>query len=222
MVSALICTHEDLEKDLAGTPLWRADVERFLASRLEEARTLAVAARPRIIVVDAALPWAGRLVAGLREDAATRAASIVVLARGDFDPAEVELLESGANAIVRLPAGEDAERRLLRLLDVPGRREARFPVAFQVEALTPGSARTERGLALNLSVNGLLMEASVALHVGDELDLAFRVAEGEEAVNVRGRVMRLAGGDRYGIEFSALPAKTASRLRHYLDGLGTH
>jgi DNA-binding response OmpR family regulator len=103
MVSVLICTHSELEKELGHTLLWRQDVERHVVSRLEEARMMALAARPSIVVVDRELPWAGRLVSALREDPSTRNLSIVVVARGDFDPSEVELLESGANAILRLP-----------------------------------------------------------------------------------------------------------------------
>jgi len=103
MVSVLICTHSELEKDLGHTLLWRQDVDRHVATRLEEALMMALAAHPSIVVVDRDLPWAGRLVTALREDPSTRGLSIVVIARGDFDPGEVELLESGANAILRVP-----------------------------------------------------------------------------------------------------------------------
>src|SRR5688572_22269916 len=101
MVSALICSQVDLQQALADTPLWRANVARQLAAKPDEAQMMGVAARPSLIVVDAALNWASRAIARFREDAATRGASIVVIAHGDFDPSEVELLESGANAIVR-------------------------------------------------------------------------------------------------------------------------
>ena len=37
MPLVLICTQSDLEAELAGTPLWRADIERHVASRVEEA-----------------------------------------------------------------------------------------------------------------------------------------------------------------------------------------
>src|SRR5438034_9723846 len=124
MVSALICAHADLEKDLGQTLLWRQDVDRHVVGRLEEARMMAVAARPSIVVVDRDLPWSERLIQALREDPATRGLSIVVVARGDFDPREVELLESGANAVLRLPADSEGDRRLQRLVSVPVRKEA--------------------------------------------------------------------------------------------------
>ena len=46
MVSALICTHADLASDLGQTLLWRQDVDRRVVTRLEEARMMALAARP--------------------------------------------------------------------------------------------------------------------------------------------------------------------------------
>ena len=61
--------------------LWRHDVDRHFASRLEEAQMMALAARPSIVVVDRDLPWAGRLVAALRQDASTRALSAAAIAR---------------------------------------------------------------------------------------------------------------------------------------------
>ncbi len=166
MVSALICSHADLEKDLAQTLLWRSDVDRHAASRLEDARMMALAARPSIVVVDRDAPWAERLIAALRGEPSTRNLSIVVVARGDFDPGEVELLESGANAILRLPIDEHGERRLERLVNVPLRKEARFPVSFRVDTFMNGGAVPEPGLALNTSRSGMPMEATGTLSVG--------------------------------------------------------
>src|SRR5438477_3525206 len=165
MVSALICTHSDLEKDLGQTMLWRQDVDRHAASRLEEARMMALAARPSIVVVDRDLPWAGRLVAALREDGSTRGLSIVVVARGDFDPGEIELLEAGANAILRIPFDRDVDARLQRLVDVPVRKSARFSVSFTVETYGAGP-EAQPALALNLSVTGILIDVSAPLPVG--------------------------------------------------------
>jgi hypothetical protein len=217
MVSALICTHADLESELRHTMLWRHDVERHFASRQEEARMMALAARPSIVVVDRDLPWAERLVAALREEGSTRNLSIVVLARGDFDPGEVALLESGANAILRLPLDEDSDRRLERLVNVPVRKEARFSVSFRVDTYAPGAGGPEPGLALNLSLHGMLMQTSVPLRVGEQVDLEFPLGEDPAPVRVHGRAVRQAGGTNYGIEFTDVEAEVAARLRRFLD-----
>lgn len=219
MVSALICTHGDVENDLGHTMLWRHDVDRHIALRLEEARMMALAARPRIVVVDRDLPWAGRLVAALREDASTRGLSIVVIARGDFDPGEVELLELGANAILRLPVDRDGDQRLERLVHVPVRKEARFAVSFRVDTYAEGAGGPEPALAHNLSQSGMLMEATSALRVGQNLEMEFTLGEEPPPVRARGRVVRVAAATRYGIEFADVEVDVAASIRHFLDGL---
>jgi len=219
MVSALICTHSELEKDLGHTMLWRQDVERHVVGRLEEAQMMAVAARPTIVVVDRDLPWAGRLVTALREDPSTRGISIAVVARGDFDPGEVELLESGANAILRLPLEFDSDERLERLLHVAARKEARFSVSFRVDTFAAEGGGPEPALALNLSQSGMLMEATGALRVGAPIEMEFPLGEEPPPVHTRARVVRVAAPSRYGIEFTDVDADVSTRIRDFIETL---
>jgi CheY-like chemotaxis protein len=219
MVSVLICTHSNLDKDLGHTLLWRQDVERHVVGRMEEARMMALAARPHLVVVDRDLPWAGRLVSALREDSSTRNLSIVVVARGDFDPGEVELLESGANAILRLPVEFEDDERLERLLHVPARKEARFPVSFRVDTYAADAGRPEPALALNLSQSGMLMEATNGLQVGEPIDMQFPLGDEPPPVHTRGRVVRVAAPSQYGIEFTDVDADVSTKIRHFIETL---
>ena len=216
MPAALICSQGELEPELAHTLLWRRDIERHQAARLEEARVMAVAARPAVVLVDRDLPRAAKLIAQLRQDSATRGLSIAVLARGDFDPSEVELLEAGANAILRLPPGPDWDERLLALIQVPIRREIRIPVQLAVEADAGGPPVP--ALALNVSANGMLMECHAALAVGDELGLCFSLAEDPRPLSGRARVVRQAGDTQYGVAFLGLPAEARQRLESFVAG----
>lgn len=219
MVSALICTHADLEKDLGRTMLWRQDVDRHVVGRMEEAQMMAVAAHPSVVVVDRDLPWAGRLVTALREEPSTRGLSIVVVARGDFDPSEVELLESGANAILRLPVDAEGDKRLQRLVSVPVRKEARFSVSFRVDTYAAGAGQPEPAMARNLSQSGMLMEASGTLHVGDDIDMQFPLGDEPPPARAHGRVMRMASASQYGIEFTDVDSELAARIGHYIETL---
>jgi hypothetical protein len=219
MVSVLICTHSELEKELGHTLLWRSDVERHVVGRMEEARMMALAARPSLVVVDRDLPWAGRLISALREDSSTRNLSIVVVARGDFDPGEVELLESGANAILRLPLEFEGDERLERLLHVPVRKEARFSVSFRVDTYAADAGRPEPALALNLSQSGMLMEATGDLHVGEPIQMEFPLGEEPPPVQTQGRVVRVAAPSQYGIEFTDVDADVSTRIRHFIETL---
>jgi CheY-like chemotaxis protein len=221
MPRVLLCSTSDLEEDLGQTLLWREEIDRHVAGHAEYARTLAQAARPQMVMVDRDLPGAQDLIADLRRDPATRPVSIVVLGRGDFDSAEVDLLEAGANAILRLPAGPEWDDRLVKLLQVPTRRESRFAVHFDVEADT-GSPRTSGlALALNLSVAGMLLQCSLPLGIGDDLDLGFRLFETDPTVAVRGRVVRQAKGERFGVEFHRFAGDGEERVAQFVVALVT-
>jgi hypothetical protein len=221
MTAVLICSHaEDLKADLGATLLWRNDVERRVVTKMDEARMLAVAARPSIVVVDRDLPWAGRVLAALRDDATTRGLSMVVMARGDFDPSEVELLEAGANAILRLPAGPEWNSRLERLMAVPVRKDARFPVSFDVQAAANGG-RPEQAQALNLSASGMLLETSGTLEVRDEIQLRFALPPAPSPLRVSGQVVRVAAPTRFGVEFCDVGPEESRRLQGYLQTLGS-
>jgi DNA-binding response OmpR family regulator len=219
--AVLICSHaEDLNSDLGGTLLWRNDIERKVVAKMDEARLLAVAARPRLVVVDRDLPWAGRFLAALRDDASTRGLSMVVIARGDFDPSEVELLEAGANAILRLPATAEWNVRLERLMDVPVRKEARFPVTFDVQAALGDGGAAEQAQALNLSANGMLIETAAALAVRDDVQLTFRLPRSKHPLRLMGQVVRQASPTQFGVEFRDLVPDSARQIQGYLSTLG--
>ena len=214
MAAALICSQVDLQPDLGQTILWRTGIQRHVARRFEDARTMALAARPDLVVVDRDLPKADKLIESLREDPSTRRVSIAIVARGDLDPAEVALLEAGANAILRLPPGPDWDDRLVRLLDVPARREVRLPVEFGVDTLGTGVGERVPAQAVNLSRSGILIETSAELGVGDELELEFSL-EGE-ALLTHGRVVRHGAPRFFGVQFAPLPDYAMVRIERFV------
>lgn len=218
MPAVLICSHGDAKEDLGETLLWRDDVDRKVVIKMDEALMLAVAAKPRLVVIDRDLPWAARVVTALREDPSTRGLSVVVIARGDFDPSEVELLECGANAILRLPAGPEWNDRLQRLMDVPVRKEARFPVSFGVEA-TGNGAGTANAQALNLSASGMLLETAAALAMQEEVQLQFRLPPAPDPVRVAAQVVRQATPSQFGVEFRRVGPEESRRILRYLAHL---
>ncbi len=215
MPTVLVCSGNDLEAELTQTLLRRSGVERQTARRAEDARVLAVAARPELVVVDRDLAGAEALVAGLRQDPATRPASIVIVARGDFQSSEIGLLEAGANAILRLPPSADWDERLDRLLAVPARRDERFPVQFEVEALGRSGPPTP-AMGLNLSLHGILIESSVPVAIGDELELVMRLPETAAPLTARGVVVRQAAPTRFGIRFLALEPQADAGIRAFV------
>ena len=219
---ALICSEGDLLEELAPTVLGRGGFEHHTANRLEDAHLMALAARPAIVMIDRDLPRADELVAALRGDRSTRSLSIAVVARGDFAEAELGLLEAGANAILRLPAGPEWDARLNRLMAIPQRRQARFPVSFWVVAAATSLQEPVPATGLNLSENGMLLETRVAdLDLGCELQLDVRLPGGD-VFGGAGHVVRLDGAGQYSIEFAHLDERASEVVRRFVETAGGH
>jgi CheY-like chemotaxis protein len=214
----LICSAAELQHELAGTLLWRQDVERRLATEADEAQRIAEAGRPDLVVVDRDLPGVEQLVTALRRSAVTRRVSIVIMARDDFDPVEAALVACGANAVLRLPPGPEWDERLTRLMSVPARKDVRLTVQFDVEARPGQGVTSALATALNLSLTGMLLECSFALQIGDDLDFRFELPGTDEPIVGCGRVARRAGSSRYGIEFYGIEGDGADIVRWFVGG----
>jgi CheY-like chemotaxis protein len=216
MSVVLICSTTPLETELSRTLLWREGVTRQFASKPEEAAALARTARPQLIAIDRRFPRIVELVTTLRQDEIARHSSIVVLARGDFESAELEILEAGANAILRFPPDATWDERLDQLLNVPARRETRFAVQLEVGAHA-GSGESMTGEAMNLSVRGMLLQVPSLLEIGEAVTFSFHLPG--SLIEGRAIVVRLAGINRYGLFFERLERDGREQIERYIRTL---
>jgi DNA-binding response OmpR family regulator len=208
-----------LTEELEGTILTRQGVLRYSAQGLEEAQMMALAAPPELVLIDRDLPRAEELILRLRADDLTRDVSVAVFARGEFEPSEVALLEAGANALLRLPVDPEWDQRLIKLMSVPLRRDARFPVHLRLSHPLGDSAAAV-GLALNLSLHGMLIEAQAPIGVHERLAFAFRLRqEDRDKISGQGRVVRQAGPLQYGVEFERLDHAGAAKIQNFVATL---
>lgn len=216
MIRAVLVSSVELSGELQGTLLYRSNVERLAALDLEDVRRHAEQGRPDVVVVDSALPGAVTLVAALRQDALTRPLAIVALGRTEFGSGQLDLLEAGANAILPLPPGADWDDRLMRLVHVPIRKATRLPVEMAIEGGLRGGLRFA-GRAVNISVNGVLIECRQPLEVGDDLRLAFELPAGHGPVKATGTVVRVTPPQRYGVEITSVEGDGRVRIKRYVE-----
>lgn len=219
MTAVVICSPVPLEDGLRSTCLWRDATVRHLTAQASEARALVLAERPRLLVVDRDLPGAVSLVSGLRQDAKARHLSMAVVVRGEFASVEVDLLEAGANVILRFPVTAEWDARLTRLLQVPARRDGRFLVRFSVHAYAGLPEGSGQATAVNLSVNGMLLECPFPLGVGDALSLEWKLEPSGPGISGAGQVVRVANAGRFGIEFRRLEGGAAQEIRRFVESL---
>lgn len=218
-LTAVIVSPGPLDAELADTVLWRKNVERYTATSVAEVRRLVSGGRPDIIVLDKRIANAAAAVAQLRNDPLTRHVSVVVLARGDFDPSEVALLEAGANAILRLPPGPDWDDRLVRLIHVPVRKAARIEVNLRIDSGFAVAGQALEVTALNLSVTGLLLESSsYPLHVGDDVQFAFSLPGDSQVISGTGTVVRQAStSNQFGVELTQVEGDGRLRIKRFVE-----
>jgi DNA-binding response OmpR family regulator len=212
MSPVLICLTDPVADGLDKTVLWRSDLRRHLATSIAEARTFLGILRPALIVIDRDLPDAEGFVRDIRADEHARNASIVVAARGELRPSELALMDAGANAVLRLPAGPAWDERLARLTRVPLRMALRLPVHLQLEGRTLLDLASANGTILNVSTTGMLIECDRPLDLGVEVGFSFHLPMSSEPITGRARIVRLAGAGRFGVEFNGLPPGTAATL----------
>ena len=209
MPSVLICSQKDLLQLMGSTLLGRGGIDRFKASRLQDAQLLAKTTRPALVLLDRDMPKVREFLEVFREEPATRKGSIAILAYGDIEPSELELLELGANAILRLPPDDGWDERVSKLLKVPQRLEARLPIQMTVQT-QGGDAQ-----ALNLSITGMLVQSSVQLQLFQEMTFRFKLPDGT-LVAGRARAMRQAAPGQYGLEFVSLESDSKDAIHDYV------
>jgi CheY-like chemotaxis protein len=211
MLRLLLCSDHDLRPELAATVVGRQAVEMYRVDGLRDLRLLAATLDPQAILVDRDVAGGAReLIEALRQEPSTRNRSVAVLARGDLQPQEVELLDAGANAILRLPPDPGWDERLARLLKVPARQEARLGVQLAVEMEPAMSGTIE-----NLSQNGMLLAPDRPLRLFQELGFHFTLPD-RSVVNGRARVVRLAGEDQCGVVLVQIHAAPRHAVQQYL------
>ena len=217
MFRVLICATDAVQRELASSPLGRDGFERQLTSAPEQALAALGTGRLALVVVDRDVAGAEALIAQIRNNTATRTISILVVARGDMQSEELGLIAAGANAVLRLPHTPDWDARIARLIKVPARKTTRVPVLMGFEARF--GVETVTGHLLNISQTGMLVETSSNMAVGDDLEFSFQLHGFESStgeVRGQGRVVRLAGKGRYGIEYVSVDDSGREKLRRFL------
>jgi hypothetical protein len=219
LTTILICAKPDLESDLCRTLFWREDLERYVAERAEEARMLAAATEPHVVVVDRDLPGVKDLVNALRSLVLPHSVSIVALSHEIADPEDDDMASGRVNAVLSLPPGPEWDDRLDQVLQVPTRKQARYDVRFDVETLLQ-RAGSHRGLALNMSAGGILIECpELGLHPGDDVALHLPIPGLQVAVEGRARVVRQPDPQRLGLRFEAFAGDGDVHVRDFLATL---
>jgi CheY-like chemotaxis protein len=220
MTTVLVCATPEVESDLCRTLFWRDDLERYVADRAEDAGALALTTEPHIVVVDLALKGADRLIMGLRHQSLPHPVSIVALTHDAEEAADNEEAASAVDTVLTLPSSPAWDESLVQVLQVPTRKQARFDVRFDVVSMLRSKPGAHRGLVLNISAGGLLVEcAGLPIHPGDDVTLSLPIPGLPRPVEGRARVVRTPVEEHIGLRFEAFAGDGDASVRHYLETL---
>ena len=220
MTTVLVCASPGVEEDLCGTLFWRDDLERYVTASAGEAQVLALATEPHVAVVDLALRGSRDLITSLRAQPLPHPVSIVVLFDAGQSPPDGEIASIG-DAALPLPSSPAWDLRLVEVLSVPTRKQARFDVRFDITAAQRVKPSPHRALVVNISAGGLLVECSgLGLQPGDDVSLNLPLP-GLQSVEGRARVVRQPLEDRVGLRFEAFAGNGDAAIRHYLSTLAS-
>lgn len=215
MPTVLICAAQDPSPALAGTFLGREGIRRLWLSQASAILAETRRERPRLILVDRDFPGARALFEALARETAAAPLTLAVLAPAGPSLAELDLVEAGAHAVLRLPAGAAWEATLENVLPVTLRREHRFPVYYEVQARRGSAGAAGLAVVLDLAVGGALVQCESGWGVGDLVELRFRLPSSSRPVVAAGTVVRREG-TRYGVRFQWLSGAAAEDLRALL------
>jgi len=219
MASVLICAVSLGTHELSRTLLWRNGIERVSSTGREDALLRAALIPPSLVVIDHDMPEAERLVRELRTGPRTRGVSIAVVARGDFDAADLHLMEAGANAILRFPVTAEWDERLAALISVPPRKSGRIPLQLKFECTSAGALpQATAGTALNISEHGMLVETDIGIPLGSDLDFRLHLPGGGKPLRGCGQTVRQDSAMRSGVRFYALGEGGLTRVRQFVTG----
>lgn len=159
-------------------------------------------------------------VSRIREQPDIRETSLVVLTSLDVSPSEEELLvDAGANIIIPVPSDPLLwNLKLERLVKIPTRHKFRVPVQIVTWTKVRGVDDFVQGVALNISLGGMLLHLPTELAPDMMLDLSFRLPCESSPLSAVGKVVwQDKANQKCGVEFVAQRGDFRERLAHFID-----
>jgi len=181
---------------------------------------LALSTEPHVVVVDLALGGVLGFIESLRNQALPHPVSVVAVSEDPAQAEDEEVTGSGVDTVLALPSGPAWDDRLVDVLSVPTRKQARYAVRFDIVTAPPRKKTEVRGLALNMSAGGILIECAQAqLQPGDDVSLSLPIPGQSTPVEGRARVIRQPMAEHLGLRFEAFSGNGDEKVREYLRTL---
>jgi CheY-like chemotaxis protein len=146
--------------------------------------------------------------------------TIVMLSATDDIESLRKAFGEGADFVLTKPLAATQLRPMLAAMDSlgwKGRRHAlRLPLFTEV--VCTGDERQFPLRSMNISESGMLLQPSVDIEVGQEVELEFKIAEVRASLHVVARIARKEGIERVAVEFVGLAPEDQNAIQLYVMG----
>ena len=147
-----------------------------------------------------------------------RRTPIIMLSGQNAPDTMSKAFEAGANFFLFKPFDRGRLMRVWRAAHGPIEQERRRFHRVEVACRVTVELGEEKyqGTTVDLSLQGMLVEARKTLPVGSQIKFRLELANGQQAVSGSGKVVRQAGPTKMGIEMERLAGNDAERLQSFL------
>jgi len=146
--------------------------------------------------------------------------SIVMLSATEDIDSLRKAFGMGANLVLTKPITSARLRPMLAVMDSPGWKSrqgaARLPLFTDVICKWDGRQFPLR--SMNISETGMLLQPSVDIEVGQEVELEFKIAEVNASLQVLARIVRKDANERIGMGFIGLAPEEQNAVQLYVLG----
>lgn len=148
--------------------------------------------------------------------------TVIVMITGEEDRRLMaRAFQVGANFFLFKPVDRQVLLRLIRVTQGPIERERRRFTRVGISrrvSMELGEDRLQ-GMTLDLSVNGMLVQASRVFPAGSVLQVTLELDPRKPALHATARVVRLVGKDRMGLQLENVRLAESEKLQEFLAPL---
>lgn len=156
----------------------------------------------------------------IRNSQPNRETTIVMLSATDDIESLRKDFGEGADFVLTKPLAATRLRPMLAAMDSSGwkgkRHAARLPLFTEVDCTWDERQFPLR--SMNISESGMLLQPSVEIEVGQEVELEFKIAEVRASLHVVARIARKEGIERVAVEFVGLAPDDQNAIQLYVMG----
>ena len=125
---------------------------------------------------------------------------------------------AGANFFLFKPVDRQGVLRVVRTsrCQIQGERRRFHRVAVCCKVLVESGGQKVEGSTVDVSINGLLVRSASLFPEGSPVEISLQLTSGKPPVRAKGRVARVIGEDRMGIQLEHLGAKESAQMQEFL------